>query len=128
MDELIALAAEARELAYAPYSHYNVGAAVRSSDGRLWTGANVENVSYGLALCAERSAVAKMVNAGQTAVTEVAVVTLDGGTPCGMCLQTLLEFAADPEAVIVVTKSARSGEQRSFTLSELIPHGFRTNL
>ena len=127
MDELIAAAATARGLAYAPYSNYKVGAAVRSADGRVWTGANMENVSYGLSLCAERSAIAKMVNDGITDLAALAVVTRDGGTPCGMCLQTMLEFAADPSNV-KVTCATEGGERQEFLLDELIPHGFRAEL
>jgi cytidine deaminase len=127
MDELIAAATTARGLAYAPYSRYPVGAAVRSADGRTWTGSNVENVSYGLCLCAERSAIAKMVNEGVTDLAAVAIVTRDGGTPCGMCLQTMLEFAADPSNVKVVC-ATEGGERAEFFLEELIPHGFRAEL
>jgi cytidine deaminase len=124
MDELIAAALKARTLAYAPYSNYAVGAAVSSADGRIWIGANIENVSYGLSLCAERAAIAKMVNDGVTVLAAVAVVTRDGGTPCGMCLQTMLEFAPDPSN-IRVTCTSEAGERQEFLLEELIPHGFR---
>jgi len=127
MDELVAAAAEARNLAYAPYSNYSVGAAVRSKDGRVWTGANVENVSYGLSLCAERAAIAKMVNDGVTDFAAIAVVTRDGGTPCGMCLQTMLEFSPDPSNVKVVC-ATESGERQEYFLEDLIPHGFRAEL
>ena len=127
MDELIAAAAKARGLAYAPYSNYAGGAAVRSADGRVWTGANMENVSYGLSLCAERAAIAKMVNAGATDLVAIAVFTRDGGTPCGMCLQTMLEFAPDPSNVKVICV-AENGEKQEFFLEELIPHGFRAEL
>jgi cytidine deaminase len=127
MDELIAAAALARRSAYAPYSGYSVGAAVRSGDGRVWTGSNVENVSYGLSVCAERAAIVKMVNDGINVLAEVAVVTRDGGTPCGMCLQTMLEFVPDPSNVRVhcVTEG---GQRQEFMLEELIPHGFRAEL
>jgi cytidine deaminase len=127
MDDLLSAATKARGLGYAPYSRYQVGAAVRSGDGRVWTGANVENVSYGLSLCAERSAIAKMVNDGVTDLAAIAVVTRDGGTPCGMCLQTMLEFSADPSNVKVVC-ATESGEKQEFMLEELIPHGFRAEL
>ncbi|MHB8636021.1 MAG: cytidine deaminase [Fimbriimonadaceae bacterium] len=127
MNDLVAAAAEARSRAYAPYSRYAVGAAAQSSDGRVWTGANVENVSFGLSLCAERSAIAKMVNDGVTELAAIAVVTRDGGTPCGMCLQTMLEFALEPAKVAIVCMS-ETGARHEFSLSELIPHGFCAQL
>ena len=127
MEDLIASARAARENAYAPYSNYKVGAAVRATDGRAWSGANMENVSYGLSLCAERAAIAKMVNEGATELSEVAVATRDGGTPCGMCLQTMLEFSPDPKKVKVVCQ-AEGGKKTTYTLADLMPHGFKTEL
>ena len=109
--------------AYAPYSAYKVGAAVLDVHGNVWNGCNVENVSYGLSVCAERSAVSRMVGEGETRLTAVAVATADGGMPCGMCLQTLLEFAVDPAGVKIWTLSD-SGEVKEHTLKELIPFGF----
>jgi len=123
---LIEAAISARQYAYAPYSAYSVGAAVLDSAGNMWTGCNVENVSYGLSVCAERSAVCKMVSEGQRELRAIAVATRDGGTPCGMCLQTLLEFAPDPHSVEVLTIS-ESGNAIRYQLSELIPHGFNSS-
>lgn len=125
---MLAAAEAARRHAYAPYSNYSVGAAVASADGRIWTGSNVENVSFGLALCAERAAIAKMVNDGVTGLASVAVVTQDGGTPCGMCLQTMLEFAPAPDRVVIVVKGLRDGSVATYRLADLLPHGFRTKL
>ncbi len=116
-------AAAARMNAYAPYSAYKVGAAVLDVHGNVWNGCNVENVSYGLSVCAERSAVSRMVGEGETRLTAVAVATADGGMPCGMCLQTLMEFAVDPSGVKIWTLSD-SGEVKEHTLKELIPFGF----
>ena len=127
MVELIEAAKAARTNAYAPYSVYRVGAAVLGSDGQVYTGCNVENVSYGLTVCAERTAVVKMVSEGCREVRAVAVATKDGGTPCGQCLQTLLEFALDP-ADLKVCCVSEDGNEKAFTLAELLPHGFRSEL
>lgn len=127
MTDLLAAARAARANAYAPYSVYRVGAAVLGADGQVYSGCNVENVSFGLTVCAERTAVVKMVSEGCQEVKGVAVVTHDGGTPCGMCLQTLAEFAPDPAAVPVLLE-AEDSAQRRFTLAELLPHGFATQL
>ena len=125
MDELIAHALQVRERAYAPYSGYPVGCALYA-DGAIYQGANVENASYGLALCAERSAVAAAVAAGARSIQEVAVATSSSppAAPCGMCLQTLTEFAADPHAVRVALVNPE-GERRTVTLAECLPYGFR---
>jgi cytidine deaminase len=121
MTDLLAAARAARANAYAPYSVYRVGAAVLGSDGQVYSGCNVENVSFGLTVCAERTAVVKMVSEGCREVQRV------GGTPCGMCLQTLAEFAADPAQVPVVLE-AEDGTQSRYTLAELLPHGFKSEL
>lgn len=121
---LIQAARVARQNAYAPYSGYAVGAAVRTDDGRVFAGCNVENASYGLSVCAERVAAFNAVLAGAPRIVAVAVCTPDGGTPCGACRQTLLEFAADPETCIVWVVKPDEIVQR-YTLAELIPHGFR---
>jgi cytidine deaminase len=124
--ELIGRATDARTRAYAPYSGYAVGAAVEAEDGRVWTGSNIENVSYGATMCAERVALFTMVASGEHRLRRVAVVTQDGGTPCGMCLQALLEFAPDPAAVEVVVADAAGGS-RVFSLAQLLPFGFRSS-
>jgi len=123
MSDLIEAARRARENAYAPYSDYKVGAAVRGIDGRIWSGCNVENISYPLGVCAERNAVAEMVRDGCREIAEVAVVTKDGGAPCGGCRQVLLEFTEHPEGVEVHTVD-ESGVEKTYTLFELIPHAF----
>lgn len=122
--ELVARAIEARGRAYAPYSTFEVGAAVQMS-GKIFAGGNVENASYGLGICAERTAVFAAINAGATTLEAVAVCTAASppSSPCGACRQVLLEFAPDPHAVTVVSVNP-AGEQRSWTLAQLIPDGF----
>jgi len=123
-DTLVAAALEARDRAYAPYSHYHVGCAV-AADTDIYRGANIENASYGLTLCAERAAASAAVIAGHRRIDAVAVATQSSppAPPCGMCLQTIAEFAADPATLPVVVVNDR-GERRRFTLGELLPHGF----
>ncbi len=124
---LIGTAGVARRHAYAPYSGYEVGAAVRDEQGRVFAGCNVENASYGLCICAERVAIAKMISEGGRKVEQIAVATRDGAMPCGMCLQTLLEFADDPSEVHVYV-SDDHGDAHEYTLRDLRPHGFESGL
>jgi cytidine deaminase len=124
---LVESAVAARAHAYCPYSGYAVGAAVLGPDGRVWAGCNVENVSFGLTLCAERAAVVKMVSDGVREVCGVAVATRDGGAPCGACLQVLSEFAPDPSSVRVRLVD-ESGSVTARTLAEYLPYGFRSDL
>ncbi|HVL39836.1 MAG TPA: cytidine deaminase [Fimbriimonadaceae bacterium] len=124
--ELLDAAEAVMARAYAPYSGYCVGAAIRDEKGRIWTGCNVENISYGVTICAERSALAALVSGGSALVTAVAVVTRDGGTPCGMCLQALLEFSPEPSSVAVYTASP-GAPAKAWTLAELLPHAFRSD-
>jgi len=122
--ELIAAATEAQTRAYAPYSGFRVGAAVRA-DGRIYRGANVENATYGLSVCAERNAVIAAVLDGHPAIEAIAVVSdaSPPASPCGMCRQTLLEFAGDPARVRVIAIN-HAGETAEWTVAELIPDGF----
>jgi len=122
-DELVALAAQARRHAYAPYSHFAVGAALLARSGRVYTGANVENASYGLSVCAERVAVWKAVAEGERAFTAIAVVTENGVSPCGACRQVLAEFASDPRMLRLIVADAQ-GHRRTHTLAELLPEAF----
>jgi len=122
-DELVALAAQARRHAYAPYSHFAVGAALLAQSGRVYTGANVENASYGLAVCAERVAVWQAVAAGERAFTAIAVVTENGVSPCGACRQVLAEFAGDPRTLRLIVADTQ-GRRRTYTLAELLPEAF----
>lgn len=125
LDALIAAAADVRARAHAPYSGYRVGAAIETADGAVFTGANIENASYGLSVCAERNAVTRMVLEGGSAPRRIVVVTDSSppASPCGMCRQVLLEFADDPTALEVVAVNP-AGERATWTLAELIPHGF----
>ncbi len=126
--ELERLARAMRDRAYAPYSRFRVGAALVAGDGRIFTGANVENASYGLTVCAERNAVMAMVLAGATDIRAIYVASdiAPPASPCGMCRQTLLEFARDPATTRVVAVSPTDGPdgRDDWTLAELIPHGF----
>jgi cytidine deaminase len=118
--ELIALADKARAMAYAPYSNYRVGAALLTGSGKVYTGVNVENASYGLAICAERTAAVKAVSAGERQFVAIAVVTDNGGSPCGACRQVLAEFG--PQMRIILADSA--GKSREYSMSELLPDSF----
>jgi cytidine deaminase len=124
VSDLDAKAAAAAQRAYAPYSKFKVGAAITMS-GATYVGANIENASYGLAICAERTAVFAAVNAGAHALEAVVVYTEASppASPCGACRQVLHEFAPDPAAVTVVSINHR-GERRSWTLAQLLPDGF----
>lgn len=120
-DELVAAARIALNNAYAPYSGYSVGAALQTADGAVFSGANVENASYGLTLCAERVAVAAAVVAGVREFRELAIVTSGDApaAPCGACRQVLAEFGMD----LVVTAVGKSRSQQ-WRLVELLPHAF----
>ncbi|MCP4356579.1 MAG: cytidine deaminase [Chloroflexi bacterium] len=117
---LVQAAIEVREKAYAPYSNYKVGAALLGDDGRIYTGVNVENVSYGLTICAERTAVFKAVSAGCRKFQAVVVATENGGSPCGACRQVLVEFAGDVPVWLV----DELGNGRETTLYTLLPDHF----
>lgn len=123
---LIDLAKEAAGNAYAPYSGYSVGCALRSGSGAIYAGANIENVSFGATICAERAAIAAMVTAGDREIREMALATRDGGFPCGICLQVILEFSPDPSKVVVTAVNAQ-GQAEARTLAELLPHAFRSS-
>ena len=123
--ELTALIEEAlrvRENAYAPYSNFKVGAALVGASGKVYHGCNVENSSYGLCVCAERSAIARAVADGERSFTGVVVATQSEppSPPCGMCRQTLAEFAHDLPVVLVNNKGARVDT----SLDELFPMSF----
>ena len=118
-ESLLQMAREAAEASYCPYSGYPVGAALLSSDGRVFTGCNVENASYGLTMCAERTALFKAVSEGVRSFRTIAVSARNAPWPCGACRQALNEFA--PDLQILVTRGDRSDSR---ALRELLPEGF----
>lgn len=122
--DLIEAALAARQRAYAPYSNFLVGAAVRDEQGRVFGGCNIENAAYPQGWCAEASAISALVMAGGTKITEVAVVGEGPGmvTPCGGCRQKIREFAGGAVAIHVC--GPEGAVKRSFTLDELLPFSF----
>ncbi len=119
-EDLVAAARAVRAQAYAPYSRYRVGAAALS-DGVVFSGANVENASYGLSVCAERVAILQAAAAGHRKVREVAVVTAGGGgaAPCGACRQVMAEFGVEK-----VYLAGRQGPYRALAFADLLPRAF----
>ena len=117
---LIDQAKVARESAYVPYSHYRVGAALVTASGRVFSGCNVENAVYSETICAERTAVVKAVSEGERDFYAIAVVTRDGGAPCGACRQVLSEFA--PHMIVLIADT--EGQVRETTAAELLPDRF----
>ena len=122
-DRLAEAALEARRNAYAPYSRFQVGAAILLPDGEIVSGANVENASYGLALCAERNAFGTAMAQGRRAFTAIAVATQSSppGPPCGLCLQTMAELCEDIDILLVNP----AGERQRTKLSRLMGQPFR---
>ena len=123
-DKLIKAALEISKNAYAPYSKYKVGAALLSKEGRTFTGVNVENAAYPVTICAERTAVFKAVSEGVLDFLAIAVVTDDGGTPCGSCRQVLSEFGLDT-LVLLVDKDGQIVLEQ--TVRELLPGAFTSD-
>lgn len=121
--ELVDLARQARERAYAPYSKFPVGAALLGRSGRVYLGCNVENAAYPLCTCAERAAVSQAVSEGEQEFEAIAVITSTGATPCGACRQILREFSG-PDGNLRVIVADTSGHIRTFTIAELLPEGF----
>ncbi len=120
--DLLAAAKTAFDRAYAPYSRFQVGAALLGTDGKIYAGCNVENASYGLSRCAEQTAIQKMVSEGVRGFSKAVVYTLASppSSPCGACRQILFEFGENAEVVMVNDQN----ETRVFTVSELLPAGF----
>ena len=123
MDKLIAEAKMAREKAYAPYSNFKVGAAVLTSNGKIFSGCNIENSSYGLSICAERAAIFNAVSSGYKKFTKIAVVTDSEppASPCGACRQVIFEFGDDIEVIMANLK----GDIKIMKIDELLKDGFR---
>jgi len=123
---LIKKAAAAMRRAYAPYSRFCVGAALQTVEGRVFPGCNVENASYGLTLCAERTALGAAVAAGHRRFTAIAIVASGpkAPMPCGACLQALAEFCR-PDLVIVTAAAQNPAAMVAHTLKDLLPRAFR---
>ena len=127
--ELIRKALEVRQKAYAPYSGFMVGAALLCKDGRIFTGCNIENASYGATNCAERTAFFKAVSEGYREFTAIAIAggrkeaqSLEYCAPCGICRQVMSEFC-DPDAFLVILPRSEE-DYKSYTLGQLLPLGF----
>lgn len=118
---LIDLASEARRRAYAPYSNYPVGAALRTRSGRIFTGCNVENAAYPTGICAERVAIYKAVSEGEKQFDVIAVVTANGGSPCGSCRQVMAEFGLD---TLVLISDEGGHLLKETTVAKLLPGAF----
>ena len=119
-ERLVCAALVARTHAYAPYSGYQVGCAVLAEDGTIVTGCNVENASYGATICAERVALTRAVAEGKDGFVAMAIVTADGGSPCGICRQVMVELG--PEMAVFISDT--TGTVRSTTVRELLPDSF----
>ncbi|MBQ4058132.1 MAG: cytidine deaminase [Lachnospiraceae bacterium] len=119
--ELIQIAKQAAEKAYAPYSNFYVGAALLTKDGQIFQGCNIENASYGATNCAERTAIFKAVSEGYRSFSKIAVIAKDGSTayPCGICLQVMQEFM--PDGFVILEQDDKIV---TYSLKELLPNGF----
>ena len=120
-ETLIMRAIAARKGAYAPYSQYAVGAALLTESGQIYDGVNIENAVYPLTICAERVAIFKAVSQGEKSFKAIAVVTKNGGTPCGSCRQVMAEFGLDTLVLIAKSNGTLIREQ---TVAELLPGAF----
>ncbi|HLP57676.1 MAG TPA: cytidine deaminase [Candidatus Deferrimicrobium sp.] len=123
IEKLLKAARQVKEKAYAPYSHFHVGAALLTPGGNIYTGCNVENTSYGLTICAERNAIFQMVAAGENRISEILVIgdSEDFLPPCGACRQVIAEFA-DKDTIIYMCN--KNGEYREATVNDIIPYTF----
>jgi cytidine deaminase len=125
LEKLVAKARDARKNAYAPYSHYKVGAAVLTQSGKTYTGCNIENAAYPSGLCAERVAIFKAASEGEREVVALVVVTANLGSPCGACRQVFSEFADDEALVVLAT--AQGNRRKKFTMEQILPDRFGPN-
>jgi cytidine deaminase len=123
-DLLVKTALDARKHAYAPYSHYPVGAALLADSGRIYSGVNVENASFPTGICAEPVAVYKAVSEGERAFKAIAIVSLKGAAPCGFCRQVLSEFGQE---ILVIIANERGQIVKEATLSDLLPGAFSSS-
>ncbi|MGE5340026.1 MAG: cytidine deaminase [Candidatus Omnitrophota bacterium] len=122
-EQLLQAAREARENAYAPYSHFRVGAALLTSNGRIFSGCNVENASYGLTICAERNAIFQMAANGERKISAIAIIgdCDDFLPPCGACRQVMTEFSDKDTAVYMCNKN---GDYKKLRMEEVLPFAF----
>lgn len=121
LSELIGKAIEGQKNSYAPYSQYFVGAAVLTKSGKIYSGCNIENASYGLGNCAERTAIFKAVSEGEKEIEAIVIVTRDGGLSCGACRQVLNEF--NPNMTVIAIDENKQVRHET-TLDQLLPHAF----
>lgn len=119
--ELIDMACQARLMAYAPYSRYQVGAALLTESGKIYTGCNIENAAYPETICAERVAIVKAVSEGEREFKALAVVTSNGGSPCGACRQVMAEFGLD---MLVLIADAEGVLHQAMKVSNFLPGAF----
>ncbi len=119
-EELISLAVDAKQFSYSPYSKFRVGASILTDDGRMFSGCNVENASYGLAICAERNAIFHGIRAGMNKITAVVVTSDERAfiTPCGACRQVIAEFSDGAAEILLVTSQ---GKTRSVKMKDIFP-------
>lgn len=128
VQQLIEAALEAREHSYAPYSHFHVGAALMTAEGRVYQGCNIENASYTPTICAERTALFKAVYEGERNFEMIAIAgspegpCTDYATPCGVCRQVMMEFCDPKTFCVIIAKSPE--EYMEYRLEELLPLGF----
>ncbi len=124
--ELIKIANEAKEMAYSPFSNFKVGAALLGKSGKVYTGCNVENSTYGATNCAERTAIFKAISEGEREYTKIAIMSSSGDftSPCGTCRQVIFEFMEDGEIIL----GNEAGEEKVYTVREMLPEGFRLTL
>lgn len=123
VEKLIKTAKQASKFAYAPYSKFKVGAAIMSDKGKIYTGVNIENASYGLTVCAERVAIFKAITEGEKKFKAIAIYTNTKNftAPCGACLQVMQEF--NPKLYVILINS--KNEIKQYNLSSLLPHAFK---
>lgn len=122
--ELFLIAKDALKNAYAPYSKFSVGAALLAKSGKIYRGVNVENSSFGATICAERTAFTKAISEGETEFLTIAVTSSEGEAfPCGICRQFMFEYGDDLRVVV----GNNEDQLKAYTISELLPHGFRLN-
>lgn len=120
--KLVKAAQEAEKRAYAPYSHFLVGAALLAENGQIFTGVNVENAAYPSTICGERSAIVSAVSAGQQKFLGIAIVTRNAGSPCGGCRQVMREFCADDMPILLANEAGEIVDETN--LAELLPRSF----